>query len=280
LAKPRPLNQVLLTIPQALTEELITDSGLNLYIDASYNKHWQCAVTAVIADLPLKVPSQHKYIFDNLKVGDEVAISYRIVADFTFGSDSGQFIQATEDNPHVREFVNGRGEWVKVYALPKRSGLPGIMWVATYTDSKRQFIDGVQGDESEVERWLSQFPFGKTDVYKFNNYFEFEGKDYWKADLDDIFAKKVKGHWVAVSDRIICKPIEEKVPDSMLIGEHKGHNVKVRYEDRGRVMTGGKSKGIKKDNVVSFDQRHLEKYTFDNKEFFLINEKLVNGTWQ
>lgn len=280
MAKPRPLNQVLLTIPQALTEELITDSGLSLYIDPSFNKNWQAAVTATIADLPIKVQPQHKYIFDSLKVGDEVAISYRIVSEFTFDSDSGQFMQATEDNPHIREFVNGRGEWVKAYALPKRSGLPGIMWCATYTNSKRQFIDGIQGDESEVERWLSQFPFGKTDRYQFNNYFEFQGKDYWKADLDDLFAVKRKGHWVAVSDRVICKPIDEKVPDPYLIAEHKGHDVKIRHTDRARVITGGKEKGIKKDSIVSFDPRHLEKYTFDNKEFYLIKESMINGTWQ
>lgn len=280
MAKPRPLNQVLLTVPQAFTDEIVTESGLKLYLDSSYSKEWNAAVIATIADLPLKVLAKHQHIFDKLKVGDTVAISYQIVADFTFGSDAKQFIQATEDNPHHKEFVNGMGEWIRMYALPKRSGLEGVMWCATYTNKYRQFVDGVQGDEEEVYRWMSQFAFGKTDRFTFNNYFEFDGKDYWKADLDDIFAVKRKGHWVAVSDRVICRPIEEKVPDPYLIAAHKGHDVKMRFTDRARVITGGKEKNIKKDSVVSFDPRHLEKYTFDNKEFYLIKQSMVVGTWQ
>ncbi len=275
----KPLNQVLLSIPQALTDQLITDSGLVFYIDPSYRKEWQASVTATIAALPLKVNPKDKHIFDQLSVGDTVGVSYRIVADFSFGSDAGQFMQTTEDNPHVREFVNGRGEWVKVYALPKRSGLPGIMWAGTYTDRYMQFIDGVQGDEESVERWLSQFPLGKTDRYSFNNFFEYQKNNYWKADLDDIFAIKKKGQWVAIGNRVICKPVEELVPEKFLIDEHKGHKVKIRHQDRGRIISGGKKKGLKKDQIISFDPRHLERYTFENKEYYLINENLVTGIW-
>lgn len=280
MIQPTPVNQVLLSIKKIFQDEIVTQSGLKLYFDGSYEKNWSAAVTATITHLPLKVAKKDNKILESLSVGDEVAMSYQIVADLTFGSDSRQFIQATEDNPYVREFVNGRGEWVKVYALPKRSGIPGIMWCATYSDSKRQFIDGCQGDEESIERWLSQFPFGKTDNYTFNNFFEFRKKDYWKAGLDDIFAKKVKGHWVAVGNRIICKPVEEKVPEPFLIDRHKGHDVKIRHQDRGRVLSGGKSKGIKKDQIIACDPRHLEKYTFDGKEYFLINENLVTGVWQ
>lgn len=279
MIKASPVNQVLLTIDQALQDTLITDSGLAFYIDPSYRKEWCASVTATIADLPLKVNSKDKHIFDQLSIGDTVAISYRVVANFTFGSDGGQFMSAIEDNPHMREFVNGKGEWVKVYALPKRSGLPGIMWVGTYTNKKREFIDGVQGSEEEVERWLSQFPLGKTDRYTFNNFFEYNGKKYWKADLDDIFAIKRKGQWVAVGNRVICKPVEEVVPEKFLIDEHKGHKVKIRHQDRGRILSGGKAKGLKKDQIVGFDPRHLERYTFENKEYYLINENFVTGIW-
>lgn len=273
---PQPINQVLLRIDSAFQEEIITDSGLKLYFDPTYRKEQNVSVIATIVALPLKVNPKHKYIYDSLKAGDEIAMSYRVVADFEFQSDAKRFMQTTEDNPHIKEYINARGEWVKAYALP---GKISKIWVGIYQDRNRNIIDGMQGSEAQMERWLAQFPLGKTDIYTFNNLFSYKGKNYWKCDVDDIFAKKVKGHWVAVGDRTICKPIDEIVPDSILVGELKGQDVKIRYQDRGKILTGGKRKGLKKDEVVSFNPRYLEKYSFENKEYYLINEQLINGTW-
>lgn len=271
-----PVSQVLLRIEKALQDEIITDSGLKLYLSPDYDKEWKATVTAVIEALPTKVNPKHKYIYDNLEVGDEVAVSYRIVADFAFEGDGDRFMPVTEGNDYYREFVNGKGEWLRVYALQKEKF---STWVGFYINTRQELISGQQGTQSEVERWMAQFQFGKTDVYTFNNFFEYGGKNYWKADLDDIFAKKVKGHWVAVGDRVIGIPVEEEVPDQMLIDAHKGHKVKIRHQDRARLLTGGKGKGLRKDDVFSFNPRYLEKYQFGNKEYFLVQERLVDGIW-
>lgn len=278
MSTPIPITQVLVQVEQAFQEELITDSGIKFYLDSSYKKEWTCSVIATVAALPIKVNPKFKHIFDELKVGDEIAVSYRIIADFAFQSDALRFMQVTEDNPHTREYVNAKGEWVKVYAL-KSPYKPFPIWIGVHQDSRGNVISGVQGDESDVERWLAQFPLGKTDIYSFNNLFSHEGQDYWKCDIDEIFAKKVKGHWVAIGDRVICKPVQERVPDERLIDAHKGHKVEMKYQDRGRVVTGGKSKGIKKDDLVSFNPRYLEKYDFSGTEYYLINEQLVNAKW-
>ena len=84
----------------------------------------------------------------------------------------------------------------------------------------------------------------------------------------------MKGHWVAIGDRVICKPVQERVPDERLIDAHKGHKVEMKYQDRGRVVTGGKSKGIKKDDLVSFNPRYLEKYDFSGTEYYLMARNL------
>lgn len=274
-----PVSQVLLKIDKALQDELITDSGLKLYLDSSYRKEHNVAVTATIAALPFKYSKEQKKILDQLKVGDEVCVSYQIVADFEFQSDGLQFMKATEDNDHMEEYTNAVGEWVKVYALPKFTGISKIQWVGVYQDRNRKVIDGKQGTESEVRRWLSQFSIGKTDIYSFNNFFEFEGKEYWKCNLEQIFAKKVDGHIVSIGDRVICAPIEEEVPDNVKNSLGYGNDVKVRYQDRARVLTGGKDKGIKKEQRISFNPKHCEKYQFYNKDYFLINQNLVQGTW-
>lgn len=277
---PLPVNEVLVTITKALTDELITDSGLKLYISPDYKKEWQAAVQGKVAALPIKYPKEHKKIIDQLSVGDEIVFNYQVVADFDFSSDGERFMQATEDNPHMKEFTNGKGEWVKSYALPKFTGISNIQWVGVYQDRQRKVIDGIQGTEKELERWMSQFKFGKTDEYRFNNFFEYDGKEYWKCNPTQIFAKKVKGQLVAIGDRVICKPVEEKVPDEIANQIIKTTtDVKIRYQDRGRVLTGGKEKGIKKDEVISFQKHHLEKYQFGNKDYFLINQNLIQGKW-
>lgn len=274
-----PVTQVLLHIEEAFQTEIVTETGLKLFLDPSYNKNFNVTVTAKIAALPLNPNPKDKHILESLKVGDEVAISYRIAAELTFEGDGGRYMEATEKNDYVREFINGKGEWIRVYALPKRSGFKGIMWAAVHENKKREFIDGTQGSEDEVERWLSQFPFGKTDNYTFDNFFEYEKKDYWKCNPSDIFAKKVKGHLVSIGDRIICKPVEEDVPAEFLQNIQHHSSVKIRFQDRGRIISGGKELGLKKDTIISFNQQFCEKYNFWGKDYYLINKRYVQGIW-
>lgn len=272
----QPITQVLLTVDKPLQDEIITDSGLKLYISPDYKKEWQATVTATVAFLPLKVLPKYQHIFDQLKVGDEVAMSFQVVADFAFQSDAPQFMPIYDDNPYYRQYVNGKGEWLSVYAI---KGRIAPIWIGVYENSRRQLIDGVQGSEHDLDRWMAQFSIGKTDVYSFNNLFNFDGQDYWKCDLTEIFAKKVKGHWVAIGDRVICKPIDELVPDNVLLPEYRDKDIMVRRQDRAMAITGGKNKGIKKGDVLSFNPSFVEKYTFENKEYYLIKENYVNGKW-
>lgn len=275
-----PVSQVLLTIPKAFQDELITDSGLKFFLDPSYKKELNVSVTAKIAALPINPHPKDKKILDQLKVGDSVGVSYQIVSDLQFGSDRNQFMSALEENPHVKEFYNAKGESVKVYALPARAGIQKAIWCGMYLTKQKELIDGVQGDEETVERWLSQFPFGKTDIYTFNNFFEYGGQDYWKCDLSQIFAKKVKGHLVAIGNRVICAPIDESVKDDRFIDTIGiKDRVKIRRQDRARVITGGKSKGLRKEDIVSFYPNHVEKYQFWGKDYYMVREDFILGRW-
>lgn len=276
----QPITQVLLCIDKPLQDSIVTDSGLKLYLDPTYKKEWNASVTATIAALPSNPHPKDKYISDSLKVGDKIAISYQVVSDLEFGSDRNQFMTALEENPYVKEFFNGKGESVKVYALPARAGIQKAIWCGMYLDKQKRLIDGVQGDEETVERWLSQFPFGKTDIYTFNNFFEYDGQDYWKCNLSQIFAKKVKGHLVAVGDRVICQPIDDSVRDDRFIDTIGiKDRVKIRRQDRATVLTGGKSKGLKKGQVVSFYPNHVERYEFWGRQYYMINQNFILGKW-
>lgn len=276
----QPITQVLLSVEKALTDELITDSGLKFYLDPTYSKEWNAAVTATIAKLPVRMTPAEKRIADQLREGDEVGISYQVVADFEFSGDGHRFMPSTEDNPHMREWVNGRGDRIGVYAMKKRRGI-GIMWVGSCTDNAGRLISGEQGSESFVERWLSQFPIGKTDIYRHNNFFEYSGNDFWKCDLSQIFCKRRKGKITSVSNRVICTPIDEVIPANvLLLMQQADEDIKVRYQDRAKVVSGGTSKGIKPGMVIHFSPSHVEKYTMWGQQFYLINENLVQGVFE
>lgn len=275
-----PLSQVLLTVDKPQQDSITMDSGLKLWINPDYNKEWNVTVVATVAALPVNPPPEYKHILDKIKVGDEICVSYMVVASFDFADDGKRFMQSTEDNDYYKEFMNGKGERVRVQAMPKRSGIKGIIWAGVYTDKRGEFIDGVQGDESTVERWLSQFPFGKTDTFSFNNYFEYNGIDYWKCGLDEIYAVRKRGHLVAIGDRVITKPVDEVLPDQYFIdGTGLPQKVVIRKQDRGRIISGGSDMGLKKDQIINFDPRHAEKYKFFGKDYLLIKKKLILGKW-
>lgn len=275
----QPVSQVLLKIEKALQDEIVTDSGITFYLDPTYKKEWQATVVGKIAALPIKSSKKNSSILSKLKVGDEVCVSYRVVADFTFKGDGHRFMQTTEDNPYKKEFINGKGEWVRKYALPKRSGLVGIVWVGVYTDKYGNPIDGAQGSEEDVDRWMSQFPFGKTDDYTFNNFFSYKGEDYWKCNIDDIYAISINGKLEAVGERVIGRFVEENVPEDIKNSILYDGDVKIRYQDRLRVLTGGKDLGLVKNNTVGINPNHLEKYTFYGKEYYLVKAGSITGKW-
>jgi len=251
LIKATTVTQVLLSIDKPIQDEIVTEGGLKLFLAEGYNKEWNATVSATIEALPTKYHPKDKKIIDQLQVGDDVAISYQVCADLSFGPDAERYMPATEGNDLMREWVNGFGWKLCAYAL---RGVIFKIWVGALQDNRGAFISGVQGSEHDLNRWLSQFQIGKTDIYTFNNFFDYNGKDYWKCDLSKIFAKRVDGHLVSVSDRIIMRPVDQEVPEEVRksLG-FVSDDVKIRFGDRGRVISGGKSKGIKKDQIVSFN---------------------------
>jgi hypothetical protein len=278
LINEQPLNQLLLRVDKALNDELITDSGIKLYLDPTYRKEWTAAVTATVTALPIKSVKKDVATLNQLSVGDEVAMSYMVVSDLEFKGDGLRFAETTEENRYVQEYANGKGDRIRCYALPSRKGLADTIWVGAYTDKFGNLIDGVQGTEKELERWKSQFEFGKTDIYNHINLFSYKGSDHWKCSPSQVFAKRVDGHIVAIGDRIICTPVEEDVPAAVKLSLNYKDDVKIRYQDRGVVLASA-DKRIKKGYTVSFKPGFCEKYTLWGKDYFLIKNRYVEGIW-
>jgi hypothetical protein len=275
-----PLHGVLLEIPQAFQDEIVCPAGMKLFFDGTYNKNFTATVTARIAGLPIKAKTKkEQQILDQLNIGDEVCISYLVIFDLNYASDGERFMETTEGSEYLRTWSNGKGDKLEVIALPPVFSSDPT-WVGVLKNNKNDLIDGTQGTQSQVERWLSQFQLGKTDQYTFNNLFSFNGKEYWRCDLSHIYAKKQKGHVVSVGEKVICLPIEEEIPD-FIKGQlnHITNDTKIRFKDRARVVSSGINKKFKKDEIVAFNSNFLERYEFFGKEYYIIGDHLVHGKY-
>lgn len=278
---PIPLKEnVFLKLTKALNDELVTEGGLKLYLDATYNPEWNATVTGKVASLPKNISKKSEHILSQLYVGDEVCFSYAVVADVSFSSSGAMFERVTEDNPYRQQFKNGKGETINITAL---AGKISKKWVGTHHDKYGRFSgDGIEGTEGQMENWLSKFPMGKNQKMAYKNLIAHEKQNFWKVAATHVFAKKAGKEIIALGDRVICKPIEMDIPRLQM--ELKGikmpnGNVKARFYDRAKVISGGKDMGLKKGSVISFEPHFVEKYKAWGEEYFIIKKSRILGKW-
>lgn len=268
----KPIHKVFLKIDKPFEDE-IQMGELKLYVNPEYNPEWRSTTSAVVANTPIGYNGK-------VKKGDEVAVSFRVVATRSFVHDKRELFSPVEENPYQRKFLSNQGSWIQVIAF---EGLIGLSWVGTCVDKFNNFVSGMQGNEHELERWLSQFSFSQEEKYNFDNLIEIGGDKFWKCNTDEIFAKKVNGKIVAVGDRIICQPIEADVKDryEIMTGNALPYNtVRVRLQDRAYMVSGGEDMGFKEGDILAFRESYVERYNLWGKDYFLVKKKRIIGLWQ
>lgn len=272
---PRPLNgNVLLTIEQTLLDSITTASGFKLYLVPEFNFENNATITGNIAVLPRDYEG-------DLKEGDEVAFSYKVVSDRIFPNTSDFFVPVAENmNGAVRMWANHKGERLR---MMQHEGRIAPFWVGTYFDKKGVFQYGTQGSESEVERWMhNHFKFGNCENFIFKHRITVDNKFYWKCSVENIFAKRKKTSVLSTGDRLICEPMDVPIPEKIL--KESGLNIpesmiQMRFYDRGKLLSGGRSLGYEKGETISFEEKYIEKYNLWGKDYFLIKKRRVNGKW-
>lgn len=277
MSNPVPIGgNFLLSIDKALVDEISTESGFKLYLAPEYNFETNVSVAGKVAVLP-------KNAKGDLKEGDEVVFSYHVVSNRSFPNTSELFVPISEGGKYIKIWMNGKGEKLRMMA---HQGAISIFWTGTFFDKNGQFVQekSFQGTEEQVERWAhTNFKFGDCENFTYKNLFTINEKDYWKCSYENIFAKKVGDEIVSIGDRVICEimdvPVSEKElkKAGILIPASK---VKLRYYDRGKVISGGESIGLSKGDIVSFDEKYCEKYSLWGKDYFIIKIRRVEGVWE
>ena len=280
----QPINNVLLTLDRALQDEILIEGGLKLYLDPTYQVEWHSTVTGIVAGIPKHPTGLCKDVCEKLRIGDEIAFSYRVVSDRRYPKVEDYFSPMFEPLPERKEFRNSKGDSIKVVAMPAVHGKFNKIWVGFLTDRLGNHIDGCQGNEHEVDNWLSKFKFsGVQDMY-FNNLLNVKKNEYWRCAFTEILAKKdSKGRIKAINDRVICEPIEE---DKKYLWEIENgislpyQDLKIRYVDRAKLISGGIEMGYREGDIIGFSPNYIEKYDLFGKKYYLIKKKHIIGKWQ
>ncbi len=276
--KAKPINHIFLNLEKPI-QDTITLGDLELYLDGSYRPEWNATVVGEVYSLPKNPKGTDGKVVSKLKEGDKVLFDYSVVAERKFESDGDYFTEITKDSPYYQKFTNGKGESLLIVAMP---GKISHIWVGTYHDKRGNFIDGCQGAEHNISRWKAQFNFGNTQSFFFKNLVDTGTKGVWKADYRDIFAKVENDELITVGNRIILEPIDIDLPQDVIkeMGVVDTINAKVRLGDRAKVLSVPEGVNLKKGDVVGFEPQFLEKYEYNNKQYYLIKSYRALGIWE
>jgi len=271
---PKPLNgNVFLKIEKELFDTITTESGFELSLVPEYNFENNATVSGELSSLP----NSYK---GNLSVSDLVAFSYSVISHRSFPNTAEHFVPVSDGGEQLMVWMNSKGESIRKFGGHK--GAISTIWTATYFDKKGLFQHGCQGTEHDVDRWLAQFKFGNAQGFTYKNLIELDGIKYWKCKDANVFAKKVGDEIQAVGDRVICQIIDIEIDKQQLKVrgiDIPGQSVQMRFYDRAVVISGGESIGVKKGDVISFQEKYCEKYNLWGKEYFLIKENRVEGIY-
>lgn len=278
----QPLHYAFVNISKAFEDTITTKNGMQFYIDTRFDKSHHVTTTGTIDALPISCKGAVKRIAKQLKKGDEVAFSYRVCADIDHIVTDGYFTEVTDEKSNLfKRWENGKGEKIVMVAMPTSTN--GIMWAGTYVDKYGELVSGEQGSESRVLNWLSQFSFQNADKFKFKNLIPIGNKDVWKVRIDEIFAKKTQDGLVAVGERLLLKPIDIdiknrlEIMNGIIIPEK---SVMMRFYDRATLQHDYAPLGLKKGDIVSFEEKFVEKYEFYGEEYFLLKTSRCLGKWE
>lgn len=278
LMKAQPIDNIFLSLEKPI-QDTIKMGDIELYLDGSYRPEWNATVVGQVYSLPKHPKGVDRNVVSKLKEGDKVLFDYSVVAERKFESDGEYFTELTKDSPYYQKFKNGKGESLLIVAMP---GKITHTWVGTFHDNRGNFVDGCQGSEHDISRWKAQFNFGNTQSFVFKNLIDTGSKDVWKADYRDIYAKIENDELVTVGNRIILEPIDIDMPKEVIqqLGIVDTVNAKVRLNDRAKVLSVPDGIKLNKGDIVAFEPQYLEKYEYNNKQYFLIKSYRALGIWE
>lgn len=210
----------------------------------------------------------HKYIFMIQSPFNNLLISVRDVFVKQFGAvakTSAMYGQTSDINP--ADMVNIVGEIVS---------LPSVV-----TNDKRGYegfsTKDMKVGDSVIFRYDVIHSY-TSDNTRFKNMFWYNGKEYWVADIQKIFAVIRKGEIIMVNGYCMLEsynnPMNIIIPHTMKNIDGIGSALLTHI---GNNLTHLKNAKANPGDTVFFDPRKIQKYEIGKKKFAILTQKQLMG---
>jgi len=292
MSTPRCIqNHILVELPKAFQDELVTSNGLKFYQDTTFRPEWNVTLQGKVISVPTKLTfgdgQIHSYDPDRIRinpiidVGDDIVFNYLVVMK---RAQTDNRAEVFEKEPTVDPFVTTWSNYndqklIRVYLKNDR-------WkIGLYDTKSRTWVDKLEGGERDIESFMGRYMPTENVGFNYHNLLPHEGKDYWMVDYANAVAiKKEDGTFQMVGDYVLVEPIREPFR-----GTHQGvievYEIKqdTDYRAIGRVVSigepllGDTKLSIEPNDVICSDIRYVEKYEIDGHDYWVIRQKHIYG---
>lgn len=283
------LNNILVELPKAFQDEIITDGGIKFFKDTTFRPEWNVTISGKVASIPQSLSiggdgSHSLYperadINPVVKVGDEIIFSYIVVMNRVMTDNVGEIFERDKPiDPFITTWTNANK--LRIF----RVYLNGDKWECGLFDLKtKQWLDRVRGGEAVSEAFINKYMVSENHSYGYKNMLPYEGVDYWKVDyINAIAIKKKDGSFDMVGDYVLLEPIREP-RRGFEQGIIEVHNIDqdTDYKATGRIVSIGEPlKGqpklsVKPNEIIYTDIRYVEKYEIDGHDYWVVRQKYL-----
>ena len=283
-------NNLLVELDKKFQDEIITQGGLALFKDTTFNPEWNVTVSGKVASIPKKLtvgdgkvqsfwPDRVR-IFPNIKVGDEIIFSYMVVMNRVLSDNAGDIF--TKDNPispYTVTWSNPNGlQIVRTYLMNNK-------YECALVDSNTKIcFDLVEGDYSDVEEFMGKYMPTENHSFNYKNLLPYEGKDYWMVDYCNAIAIKKNNMYEMVGDFVLLQPIREPFRGTYE-GSLEIYNIEQDTDYRaiakvisiGEPLLGQAKLSVQPNDTIVTDIRYVEKYHIDGNDYWVVRQKYIYG---
>jgi co-chaperonin GroES (HSP10) len=284
-------NHILVELPKAFQDELISTSGRKFYQDTTFRPEWNVTVEGKVASVPRKItigdgmgqsidPDRPR-INPIVKVGDDIIFSYTVIMKRLQSDNRGEVFSKDDiTDPYISTWSNYNGQkLVRIY-------LKNNQWeVGLFDTGTKIWVDRIKGGEGEVESFMGKYMPTDNHWFNYQNLLPYDGKDYWMVDYNFAIAvNKGEGKFEMIGDYVMVEPIREPnrkayqgVIEIYEIEQDHDFRAIGRVVSIGEPLKGDIQLSVQKDDIICADIRYVERYQIDGHDYWVIRQKYIYG---
>lgn len=284
-------NNILVELPKAFQDELVSTNGIKFYQDTSFRPEWNVSIQGKVVSIPKNITQGdgniHSFDPDRprirpiVKAGDDIVFGYTVIMNRVQDDNKADiFVQEDSLNAFTATWLSNNGlRIIRVYLLNDK-------WEIGLFDTKtKTWVDKVVGGEREVESFMGKYMPTENVGFNYKNLLPFEGKDYWMVDYSFAIAiKRAAGVFDMIGDYVLVEPIREPhrgayqgVIEVYEIAQDTDYRAIGKVVAIGIPLKDDIKLSVKPNDIICSDIRYVQKYEIDGHDYWVIRQKHIYG---